>query len=85
MWPVTALVMTIQLILQLKIFDQVYLFSQDGRPNDNLVLVYYIFSAAFQSDQGGRAAAAAVVLFLIVIIVAVLNFQLTRLAGGRNR
>ena len=85
MWPITALVLTIQLILQLKIFDQVYLFSVGGRVNDNLVLVYYIFQRAFQSDQGGRAAAIAVVLFFIVIVFSVLNFQLTRLSGGRNR
>lgn len=85
MWPITALVLTIQLILQLKIFDQVYLFSVGGRVNDNLVFVYYIFQRAFQSDQGGRAAAIAVVLFFIVIIVSVLNFQLTRLSGGRTR
>lgn len=85
MWPITALVLTIQLISQLKIFDQVYLFSTGGRPNDNLVLVYYVFQRAFQSDQGGRAAAVAVVLFLIVIVVSVLNFQLTRLSGARDR
>jgi multiple sugar transport system permease protein len=85
MWPITALVLTIQLISQLKIFDQVYLFSNGGRPNDNLVLVYYVFQRAFQSDQGGRAAAVAVVLFAIVIVVSVLNFQLTRLSGGRDR
>ena len=30
-WPVTALVLTIQLILQLKIFDQVYLFAANVR------------------------------------------------------
>ncbi|GGL53126.1 carbohydrate ABC transporter permease [Wenxinia marina] len=81
LWPVTALVLTIQLISQLKIFDQVYLFSTGGRVNDNLVLVYYIFQRAFQSDQGGRAAAIAVVLFVIVVVVSVLNFQLTRLSG----
>ena len=84
LWPVTALVLTIQLILQLKIFDQVYLFSQGGRPNDNLVMVYYIFQRAFVNNHGGRAAAIAVVLFLIVIIVSVLNFQLMRL-GGRKQ
>lgn len=82
-WPVTALVLTIQLILQLKIFDQVYLFSTGGRPNDNLVLVYYIFQRAFQSDQGGRAAAIAVVLFAVVVIVSVFNFQLVRMSRGR--
>jgi multiple sugar transport system permease protein len=80
LWPITALNLTIQLILQLKIFDQVYLFSVGGRPNDNLVMVYYIFQRAFQSNQGGRAAAIAVVLFIIVIVVSVLNFQLTRLS-----
>lgn len=85
LWPVTALVFTIQLILQLKIFDQVYLFTWDTRPNDNLVLVYYIFQRAFQMDQGGRAAAAAVVLFVIVIVVAVMQFQILRLAGGGRR
>ncbi len=85
MWPVTALVLTIQLILQMKIFDQVYLFSQGGRPNDNMVLVYYVFQRAFQSNQGGRAAAVAVVLFFIVIVVSVMNFQLTRLSRGRDK
>ena len=78
LWPVTALVLTIQLISQLKIFDQVYLFSTGGRPNDNLVMVYYIFQRAFVNNDGGRAAAIAVVLFFIVIIVSVLNFQLMR-------
>ena len=85
LWPVTALVLTIQLISQLKIFDQVYLFSTGGRPNDNLVMVYYIFQRAFVNDHGGRAAAIAVVLFIIVIVVSVLNFQLMRLAGGRDK
>ena len=75
-----ALVLTIQLILQLKIFDQVYLFSQGGRPNDNMVLVYYVFQRAFQQDQGGRAAAVAVTLFLLVVTVSVLQFQLLRFA-----
>lgn len=84
LWPVTALVLTIQLILQLKIFDQVYLFSTGGRPNDNLVLVYYVFQRAFQNDHGGRAAAIAVVLFVIVIVVSVLNFQLMRFAERKQ-
>ncbi len=82
--PVTALVLTIQLILQLKIFDQVYLFSQGGRPNDNMVLVYYIFQRAFQQNQGGRAAAVAVTLFVLVIVVSVLQFQLLRFAERRR-
>ena len=85
LWPITALNLTIQLILQLKIFDQVYLFSTGGRPNDNLVMVYYIFQRAFQSNHGGRAAAIAVVLFVIVVVVSVLNFQLMRFSRNRDK
>ncbi len=85
LWPVTSLVLTIQLILQLKIFDQVYLFSVGGRPNDNMVFVYYVFQRAFQQNQGGRAAAAAVVLFLLIVVISVVQFQLLRLAGGRRQ
>jgi multiple sugar transport system permease protein len=85
LWPVTSLVFTIQLILQLKIFDQVYLFSTGGRPNDNMVLVYYVFQRAFQQNQGGRAAAVAVTLFVLVVVVSVLQFQLLRLAGRPRR
>jgi multiple sugar transport system permease protein len=84
LWPVTSLVFTIQLISQLKIFDQVYLFSVGGRPNDNMVLVYYVFQRAFQQDQGGRAAAVAVTLFVLVVVVSVLQFQLLRMAGNRK-
>lgn len=83
--PVTALVLTIQLILQLKIFDQVYLFSVGGRPNENMVLVYYIFNKAFQQNQGGRAAAVAVTLFAIIVVVSILQFQLLRLAGRQRK
>lgn len=85
LWPVTSLVFTIQLILQMKIFDQVYLFSVGGRPNDNMVLVYYVFQRAFQQNQGGRAAAVAVSLFVLVVVVSVLQFQLMRLAGRGRR
>ena len=82
-WPVTALVLTIQLILQLKIFDQVYLFVQGGRPDPSMVLVQYIYSQAFQKNQGGYAAAIAVALFVIVIIFSVLQFQLLRARGEK--
>ena len=85
LWPITALVLTIQLILQLKIFDQVYLFSVGGRPNDTMVMVQYIFQMAFVNDHGGRAAAIAVTLFLIVIVVTLIEFQLLRYAGGARK
>jgi multiple sugar transport system permease protein len=82
-WPVTALVLTIQLILQLKIFDQVYLFAQGGRPDPSMVMVQYIYTNAFQKNEGGYAAAISVALFLIVIVFSVLQYQLLRIRGEK--
>src|SRR6185312_5809834 len=42
-WPVTALVLTVQLILQLKVFDQVFLMLAGGRTIPTMVLVQYIY------------------------------------------
>jgi multiple sugar transport system permease protein len=82
-WPVTVLCLTIQLILQLKIFDQVYLFSLGGRTRATMVLVQYIFEQAFVHNKGGYAATVAVALFIIVVAFSVLQFQALRARGQR--
>jgi multiple sugar transport system permease protein len=82
-WPITVLVFTIQLILQLKIFDQVYLFANGGRGDATMVMVQYVFKEAFQMNKGGLGAAAAVVLFVLIVVLSVLQFQLLRVRGAR--
>ena len=82
-WPITVLCLTIQLILQLKIFDQVYLFSLGGRTQATMVLVQYIFDQAFVHNAGGYAATIAVALFVIVIAFSVFQYQILRIKGVR--
>jgi len=83
-WPITVLVFTIQLILQLKIFDQVYLFASLGaRFDPTMVMVQYIYKQAFQANKGGLASAASLVLFLMIIVLSVLQYQLLRVRGRR--
>lgn len=82
LWPVTVLCLTIQLILQLKIFDQVYLFSLGGRTQTTMVLVQYIYEQAFVHNKGGFAATIAVAMFVIVVAFSVLQFQALRARGG---
>ena len=77
-WPVTALVLTIQLILQLKIFDQVYLLTKGGPFNSTYVLVQYVYKQAFVQNHGGYAAAVAMVLFVLIAALSVLQFQVLR-------
>jgi len=82
-WPVTVLCLTIQLILQMKIFDQVYLFSLNGRTQATMVLVQYIFDQAFVHNKGGYGATVAVALFVIVVVFSVLQYQVLRVRGYR--
>lgn len=83
LWPVTALVLTLQLILQLKLFDQVYLLSQGGPFNTSQVLLLLVYREAFQQNDGGYASAVALVLFVIIMVVSILQFQLLRVRGKR--
>ena len=78
----TVLAVTIQLILQLKIFDQVYLFSQGGRQDATLTLVQLIYRSAFQKNQGGYAATVALLLFFLIVVISVLQFQALRARGA---
>ncbi|WP_233417039.1 carbohydrate ABC transporter permease [Halovulum marinum] len=83
LWPVTALVLTLQLILQLKIFDQVYLLSGGGPFNSSFVLLMQVYREAFQLNHGGYSSAVATVLFVLIAVVSVLQFQLLRIGGRR--
>jgi multiple sugar transport system permease protein len=82
-WPITVLVATIQLILQLKIFDQIYLFAAGGRSDATISMVQLIYRTAFQKNQGGYGATVALVLFAIIVIVSVLQYQLLRVRSDR--
>ncbi len=83
LWPVTVLCLTIQLILQLKIFDQVYLFAQGGQTRATMVLVQYIYEQAFQKNNGGYSATIAVALFVIVLAFSIFQFQVLRIRGAK--
>ena len=82
-WPVTSLVLLLQLIAQFKIFDQVYLLTQGGPYNSTMVVLLYMYQQAFQQNRGGYAAAVAVALVVIMLIVSAIQFQLTR--GRRSK
>jgi multiple sugar transport system permease protein len=77
-WPVTALVTTIQLILQFKIFDQVYLLTSGGPFNKTYVILLTVYRQAFQLNHGGYGAAIALFLFVTIVAFSVLQFQLLR-------
>lgn len=82
LWPVTTLVLTLQLIAQLKIFDQVYLLTGGGPFNSTIVTLQYMYNSAFQNFNGGYSSTIAVALFAIILVVSLLQVRLLR--GGRR-
>jgi multiple sugar transport system permease protein len=78
LWPVTALVLTLQLIAQLKIFDQVYLLTGGGPFNSTVVTLLYMYREAFQSFNGGYSSAVAMVLFIIILIASIFQYRVLR-------
>jgi multiple sugar transport system permease protein len=82
-WPVTSLVLLLQLIAQFKIFDQVYLLTQGGPYNSTLVVLLYMYRQAFQLNHGGYAAAVAVALVVIMLIISAIGFRLMQ--GRRSQ
>jgi multiple sugar transport system permease protein len=75
-WPVTSLVLVLQLILQFKIFDQVYLLTVGGPYNSTMVVLLYMYREAFQQNRGGYAAAIAIVLVAVIVVASALQFKL---------
>ncbi len=83
LWPITALVLTLQLIAQLKIFDQVYLLTRGGPFNSTVVTLQYMYNEAFQNFNGGYSSAIAVALFVIILFAALIQVRFLRTGGGR--
>ena len=78
-WPVASLVLVIQLILQFKIFDQIYLLTLGGPFNSTVVVLLYMYRQAFLQGRGGYAAAIALMLVLIIIVASFIQFRLLRI------
>ena len=83
LWPVTALVLTLQLIAQLKIFDQVYLLTGGGPFNSTIVVLQHVYRAAFQQFDGGYASAISMALFVTILVASILQYQFLR--AGRAK
>ena len=78
-WPVASLVLLLQLILQFKIFDQIYLLTVGGPFNSTVVVLLYMYRQGFQQGRGGYAATIALMLVLIIIAVSLIQVRVLRI------
>jgi multiple sugar transport system permease protein len=72
----TALVIVLQLIASLRIFDQMYLMTGGGPDRATEVAIHYIYIAGFEGYRIGYASALSYVLFVLILIVSIVQFRL---------
>jgi multiple sugar transport system permease protein len=76
--PTTMLIIVLQVIASLKVFDQIYLLLQGGPNYSTRPGVQYIFESAFSQYRVGYASALSIVFFLMIIAVSLILFRVQR-------
>jgi multiple sugar transport system permease protein len=74
LWPTTVLVLVLQVIASLKVFDQIYLLLQGGPNFSTRPAIQYIYETGFTQYRTGYASALSIVFFLLIVLVSALLF-----------
>ena len=79
----TTLIVILQVLASLKVFDQIYLLTGGGPDGATRSIIEYIYEQGFQSYRLGYAAAMSYVFFVLILIISVAQFVLfSRRKGG---
>jgi multiple sugar transport system permease protein len=73
-----SLVLVLQVLASLKVFDQIYILLAGGPNYSTRPVIQYLFDTGFTSYRGGYAAAATMVYFVVLVSVSVLWLLLRR-------
>ena len=69
--PTMSLVLILQVLASLKVFDQIYILLAGGPDYSTRPVIEYIYDTGFTAYRGGYAAAATMVYFVILVLVSV--------------
>jgi multiple sugar transport system permease protein len=72
--PTTVLVVVLQVIASLKVFDQIYLLLQGGPNFSTRPAIQYIYETGFTQYRTGYASALSLVFFVLIVLVSALLF-----------
>ena len=76
--PITVLIVILQVLASLKIFDQVYQMTGGGPAGTTRTIVQYIFESGFTGYRLGYSAAISYVFFALIIVVSCGQFFINR-------
>ncbi|MET8863013.1 sugar ABC transporter permease [Nonomuraea sp. NPDC004580] len=74
----TALIVVLQLVASLKVFDQVYLMTGGGPEDATRSIIEYAYDIGFTGYRTGYASAVSYILFALIVIVSLAQLRLFR-------
>jgi multiple sugar transport system permease protein len=72
----TGLVLVLQILASLKIFDQIYLMTEGGPNFATRPIIQYIYESGFTNYRIGYASAVSYMFFAVIVVVSILQFKL---------
>jgi multiple sugar transport system permease protein len=78
LWRTTALVVVLQIIASLKVFDQMYIMTSGGPNFSTRSALQYVYDVGFTNYRTGYAAAASTLFFVVVLAISTVWLVLTR-------
>ncbi len=81
--PTTVLIVILQILASLKVFDQIYIMTQGGPGGVTRPVVQYIFESGFTGYRFGYASAIAYIFFAVIIIVSLAQVGFTSRRNAR--
>lgn len=76
--PTTVLIVMLQVLASLKLFDQVYQMTNGGPGGATRSILQYVFEVGFTGYRFGYSAAISYVFFALIIVVTLVQFRLTQ-------
>jgi ABC-type sugar transport system permease subunit len=76
--PTTVMIVILQVLASLKIFDQVYQMTAGGPGGATRPVVQYIFETGFTGYRLGYSAAISYIFFGLIVVVSIAQFLITR-------
>ncbi len=74
----TALIVVLQLVASLKVFDQIYLMTGGGPQDSTRPIIEYAYDVGFTGYRIGYASAVSYILFALIVIVSLAQLRLFR-------
>jgi multiple sugar transport system permease protein len=80
----TTLIIILQVLASMKVFDQIYLFTGGGPSASTRSAIEYIYENGFEQYRLGYAAAMSYLFFLVILVVAIIQFVFLSRGGSES-